>query len=95
MMADDAPQVEKRARSMLRKWGLIAAIIGVFSGGSAAATAHFFASWVEMNSRPGDIVTAADIAPELMPLIHDNQDDITDIRDLICEHHPAQLCEEN
>lgn len=83
---------EQKASTYLKRWGMIAAVVGIFSGGSAAAVFTFFAEWVEMNSRPGDVVNAADVTPGLLPLIHDNQDQIDWLRDAVCSQHPEE-CE--
>jgi len=93
-MADET-ELEKEVDSLWKRYSKIAVILAAFSGGSITATLTFATKWVEMNSRPYDIVNAADLTPELLPLISDNQDDISDIQEALCEtanHHP--FCED-
>jgi hypothetical protein len=92
MMNETINQTENTTASILKKWGTIAAIIGIFSGGSATAVFTFATEWVRMNSEPDKVMVAADLTPELLPLINENQDEITDLWDIICQEHPKE-CE--
>jgi len=83
-MADET-DLEKEVNSIWKRYSKIAVILAAFSGGSITATLTFATSWVEMNSRPFDVVNAADLTPELLPLINENDDAITEIQDALCE----------
>ena len=93
-MADETG-LEKEVNSIWKRYSKIAIIIAAFSGGSITATLTFATAWVEMNSRPLDVINAADMAPELMPLIYDNQDDITAVMDALCEADDYAFCDMN
>ena len=93
-MADDAAdKVEAKVRKWWNRWTLLAAIVLAFTSGGVTATLMFAAEWVDMNSRPGDVMDATDLAPEMIPLIHENQDEIDDLWHFVCRHHPEE-CEQ-
>lgn len=95
-MADDEglipDKIEAKAKSAWKKYLAMAAFVATLSSGSATVTMYFFAAWVEMNSRPSDIVNAADLTPELHKLISDNQDEIDWLLEFVCAKHPED-CE--
>ena len=70
------------AQAVLKKWGIVAAIIGIFSGGGAMTVFHFAADWVEMNSRPTDIVNTINVVPLI-------SDDLYTLEDRYCRRFPV------
>ena len=77
-------------RNDLKKYSWILVFLAGFSGGSYMTLITFAASWVEMNSRPAEVVDAADLAPGTLKLVHENQDEISELWDVFCDLHPEE-----
>ena len=76
-----------------KRYLIVAAMVGLLTGGGLVSVLTYATEWVDMNSRPGDVMNSADITPELLPLIHDNQDEISDLWEIICKQH-KQECDQ-
>ena len=91
-MADELPAFESKLQKNWKRYAIYLTIAStIFSGGSVLLVQNA-ANWLEMNFRPIDVVNAADLAPELLTQIHDNQDDIDALWEYVCAKHPKE-CE--
>lgn len=86
-MADINEQV---VQNTWKRYTLIAAVVGALSGGGVTAILTFFTDWVDMNSRPGEIIYAADLAPGLQGTVQVVIEDQEWIIDIICKHHKEE-----
>jgi len=93
-MADET-EIEKEVDSLWKRYSKIAIILAAFSGGSITATLTFATAWVEMNSRPLEVINAADLAPDLYILMNENQEDVAVIKEALCETNDSYtFCED-
>lgn len=77
-------------KAALKKYSWVLIFLAGLSGGSYLTLITFAAAWVEMNSRPIDVVNAADLVTIQHEMISDNQDEIDDLWAFICSKYPQE-----